>query len=84
MQTFTSDLPMGIITDIVVDINVPDDKILLVDKSKLYLVPLQNRAVHDFDSTPKDADAIQRTILGEYTFEIQNPYNAHGMLYNLG
>lgn len=84
VQTFTSDLPMGIITDVLVDMNIPDDKIFVLDKSKLYLVPLKNRAVKDFDTTEAKTDAITREILGEYTFEIVNPNNAHGLLYNLG
>ncbi|RLC65507.1 MAG: hypothetical protein DRI01_00675 [Chloroflexi bacterium] len=81
---FQSEIPNFPIANIVVDMNMPDDKILLIDSTKLALVPLEGSAMKDFDSTPPGFDGIVRSVLGEYTLEIRNPNEAHGMLYNLG
>jgi hypothetical protein len=80
---FVSDLPAGIITTIVVDMNFPKDKVSILDTSRLRLVPLKGSTIQDFDATPNGADFIARRILGEYTLEVRNAKEAHGVLENL-
>ncbi|WP_163327615.1 DUF5309 family protein [Desulfurobacterium thermolithotrophum] len=80
---FVSDLPAGIITTIVVDTNFPKDKIAILDTSRLRLVPLRGSTIRDFDATPPGADFIARRILGEYTLEVRNAKQAHGLLEGL-
>ena len=80
---FVADLPAGVITTIVVDTNFPKDKIAILDTSRLRLVPLAGSTLTDFDATPNGADFIARRILGEYTLEVKNAKQAHGVLENL-
>lgn len=80
---FVSDLPAGIITTIVVDTNFPKDKIAILDTSRLKLVPLAGSTLSDFDATPPGADFIARRILGEYTLEVKNAKQAHGLIEGL-
>ena len=80
---FVSDLPAEVITTIVVDPNFPKDKIAILDTSKLRLVPLRGSTVKDFDATPNGADFIARRILGEYTLEVKNAKQGHGLIENL-
>jgi len=80
---FVADLPAGVITTIVVDTNFPKDKIAILDTSRLRLVPLRGSTIRDFDATPPGADFIARRILGEYTLEVRNAKQAHGLLEGL-
>lgn len=80
---FVGDLPLGMIETIVVDVNFPDDKVMFLDTRKLALVPMMNRALTDFDATPTGADFTARRILGEYTLEVRNGKQAHGIIKNL-
>lgn len=80
---FVNDLPMGIITQIVVDMNFPKNKVGILDTSRIRLVPLRNSALRDMDATPNGADYFARRILGEYTAEIKNAKEAHGLITNL-
>ncbi len=81
---FVGDLPLGMIETIVVDVNFPDDKVMFLDTRKLALVPMENRALSDFDATPTGADFTARKILGEYALEVRNGKQAHGIIKNLG
>ena len=81
---FVGDLPLGMIETIVVDVNFPDDKLMFLDTRKLALVPMENRGLSDFDATPTGADFTARRILGEYTLEVRNAKQAHGLIKNLG
>ncbi len=80
---FVNDLPMGIITQIVVDMNFPKTKVGILDTSRISLVPLTGSALSDEDATPNGADYFARRILGEYTAEIKNAKEAHGLITNL-
>ena len=79
---FRSDLPGGVITKIVVDINFPKYKISALDTTRIRLVPLNQRALTDEDATPRGADFYARRVLGEYTMEMKNALQAHGLLKN--
>ena len=80
---FVGDLPLGMIETIVVDVNFPDDRVMFLDTRRLALVPMENRALSDFDATPAGADFVARRILGEYTLEVRNSLQAHGIIKNL-
>lgn len=80
---FVNDLPMGVITDIVVDINMPKDVVMVLDPTRLELVPLDGSAFKDEDARVPGGDYFARRILGEYTMAIKNAKEAHGMLYGL-
>ncbi len=80
---FVGDLPLGMIETIVVDVNMPDDKLLFLDTRRLALVPMDGRSLSDFDATPTGADFTARRVLGEYTLEVRNASQAHGLIKNL-
>ena len=46
--------------------------IIVCDSAGFGLSWLEGRQLHDWDSTPKDFDGSQRSILGEFTFEFIN------------
>lgn len=79
---FFGDLP-GIISNIVIDTNMPSDKVVITDINKIKVIPMTDRTVGMSNSDVPGGDYFQRTILGEYTVEIHNPAQSHGMLYNL-
>jgi hypothetical protein len=54
---------LGTVTMLVSDRNFAKDKLLLVDSSKLRVLPLQNRAFSDSDAAGNGADYYARRIL---------------------
>lgn len=83
VNQFQSDLPMGAISNIVVEPSYPKTKVALLDMSKLYLDPFAGRGLKEFDATLPGADAISRRLLGEYTLELLNGGEAHAIIDNL-
>ena len=80
---FLGDLPMGTISKIMVDTDMPDDKVLLLDTSRIKLVPLQNRTWKDKPATTPGDDKVSRRIIGEYTMKIKNYDSAMALIHNL-
>lgn len=81
---FQGDLPMqGLIQSIVVDINFPKDQVAILDLSRMCVCPLQDSAFVDKDATLPGADYVARRIIGEYTLELKNAKQAHGLIKNL-
>ncbi len=80
---FVSDLPGGTIQRIVMDLNFPKTKIGLLDPGRITMKPLQGRGLQDEDARLPGADVWARRLLGEYTAEIRNVYDGHGMIENL-
>lgn len=80
---FISDLPIGLVSTIIVDTSFPKNQLALVDLTKIAVIPYRNRAFSDFDATLPGADYVARRILGEYTCEIRNPSSAFGLIKNL-
>ena len=68
--------------DIVVDRWIPKDTIMLLDPSRITVVPLANRAF-GIEPTAKTGDAIKRQIIGDYTLECRNALEAHAIHQNL-
>jgi uncharacterized protein DUF5309 len=61
---------------------VPMDTVVLLDSSRLNVVPLQQRSFH-FKQLASSGDSEIGQVIGEYTLEMRNE-NAHGILTNLG
>jgi len=59
----------------------PQDTVLLLDSSRVDVVPLASRSFH-FKPLAATGDAASGQILGEYTLEFKNE-NAHGVISNL-
>lgn len=68
--SFVSDLPGGAITNVVVDLNMPKDRALLLDITKIKKRDLT--PIYDQDATLPGADNFARVIRGEFGWEIKN------------
>jgi hypothetical protein len=81
---FVGDLPLGMVEHIVVDTSFPQDKIAILDSSKLALAPMRGRSFSDIPATPSAAsDYVARRIIGEYALEVHNSLHAHGLIKGL-
>lgn len=61
---------------------VPADSVLLLDSSRISVVPLAGRSFH-FKKLASTGDSEVGQLIGEYTAEIRNP-EAHGIIRLLG
>jgi len=61
---------------------VPDDTILLLDSSRIDVLPLAGRSFH-FKPLASQGDRDAGQVIGEYTLELRNE-NAHAVITNLG
>ena len=60
---------------------VPSDSILLLDSSRISVMPLQGRSFA-FKPLAQTGDATAGQVVGEYTLEFKNE-NAHGIIRGL-
>ena len=60
---------------------VPQDKVLLLDSSRVNVLPLNGRSFQ-YKSLATTGDSESGMVVGEYTLEFRNE-RAHGMLSNL-
>jgi len=68
--------------EIVIDRWIPSDTVMLLDPSRITVVPLVNRAF-GIEPTAKTGDAVKRQIIGDYTLECRNALEAHAIHQNL-
>lgn len=61
---------------------VPQDAVLLLDSSRLHVLPMAGRSFH-FKKLAATGDSEVGMVLGEYTMELRNEA-AHGVIHNLG
>lgn len=61
--------------------HMPPDAMLLLDSSKVHVVPLQGRSFH-FKPLKLTADCACGEVVGEYTVELKNE-SAHGLITGL-
>ena len=61
---------------------VPQDTLLLLDSSRIEVMPLSGRSFH-FKPLAATGDSQTGQVIGEYTLEMRNQ-NAHGVLSHLG
>lgn len=83
VATFVSDIVGGDMATIVVDKNMPKDKVVLFDRSILSMSPLQGRALYDVDATTPGADFVARQIRGEYGVKVMNAKEKIAVLENV-
>jgi len=60
---------------------LPDDMVLVLDSTRLKVVPLRGRSFQ-YEELAKGGDYARGQVVGEYTLELRNE-NAHGMLHDL-
>ncbi|MFT5424119.1 MAG: hypothetical protein ACI89L_001912 [Phycisphaerales bacterium] len=60
---------------------MPSDSLLLLDSSRIQVMPLQGRSFH-FKPLSVDGDSTRGLVVGEYTVEFKNE-NAHGLVSGL-
>lgn len=80
VEEFVSDLGMNL--RIVVDRWVPNDVAMVLDSSKIKVMPLRTRAFA-LEKLAKTGDSNDWQIVGEYTMEVRNAAEAHAYHFNL-
>lgn len=83
VATFVSDIVGGDVATIVVDKNMPKDKVVLFDRSILSMHALQGRGAYDVDATVPGADFVARQIRGEYGVKVMNAKEKIAVLENV-
>lgn len=85
VMNFVSDLPIagGLVSRIIVDEKIPNDRVYLVNTSKIALVPMQNRALSSVDGTVNGQDGQTVILRWEYTLKVEDAKYSHGVLKNL-
>lgn len=80
IDEFVSDLGMNL--RVVVDRWVPNDVCMVLDSSKIKIMPLKGRAFF-LEKLAKTGDSNDWQIVGEYTMEVRNAKEAHSYHFNL-
>lgn len=80
VEEFVTDL--GVNLRVVVDRWVPSDVAIVLDSSRVKIMPLQGRAFF-LEKLAKTGDAENWQIVGEYTMEVRNAAEAHAYHFNL-
>lgn len=80
IDEFVSDLGWNM--RVVVDRWVPSDVMMVLDSSRLKIVPLNGRAFF-LEKLAKTGDADKWHIVGEYTMEVRNAAQSHAYTFNL-
>lgn len=80
VEEFVTDLGWNL--RVVVDRWVPNDVAMVLDSSKLKVLPLQGRAFF-LEKLAKTGDSNDWQIVGEYTMEVRNASQAHAYHFNL-
>lgn len=80
INKFLSDL--GYDFPIIIDRWMPKDKLIILDRSRVALLPLQGDSWHT-EKMAKTGRSEKWQISGQYTLELRNPEEAHGLLYDL-
>lgn len=78
---FLSDLPGGALANVVVDMNMPKDRAILLNTDNIkvrYLTP-----IYDQDATLPGGDYFSRVIRGEFGWEIKNAKESIAILSNI-
>lgn len=80
VEEFVSDLGWNL--RVVVDRWVPNDVCLVIDSSRVKVMPLKGRAFF-LEKLGKTGDSNDWQIVGEYTMEVRNAAAAHAYHFNL-
>ena len=79
-MTIVSD--MGVEFPVVMDRWFPEDKLMLLDRSRISLRALQGDAWH-LEKMAKTGRNEKWQLSGQYTIELRNGGEAHGIIKNL-
>jgi Family of unknown function (DUF5309) len=79
-NVFLSDL--GVEMPVVVDRWMPKDKLIILDRSRIMLCPLTGDAWH-MEKMAKTGRNEKWQLSGQYTLELRNAAQCHGVLYDL-
>lgn len=79
-NVFLSD--MGVELPIVLDRWVPEDKLLILDRSRLAIRPMAGDNWH-LEKMAKTGRTDKWQLSGQFTLEVRNPKQCHGLLYDL-
>lgn len=79
--SFVSDLPGGAISRVVVDLNMPKNRALLLDIDRIKKRDLT--PIYDADATLPGGDYFSRVIRGEFGWEIKNAKECIAVLKNI-
>jgi hypothetical protein len=80
VDEFVSDLGWNL--RVVVDRWVPSDVMMVLDSSRIKILPLNGRAFF-LEKLAKTGDAEKWQVVGEYTMEVRNADKAHAYAFNL-
>lgn len=80
VEEFVTDLGWNL--KVIVDRWVPNDVAMVLDSSKIKIMPLQGRAFF-LEKLAKTGDSNDWQIVGEYTMEVRNALQAHAYHSNL-
>jgi hypothetical protein len=80
VEEFVTDLGMNL--QVIVDRWVPTDVAVVIDSSKVKVLPLRTRAFF-LEKLGKTGDSNDWQIIGEYTMEVRNAAQAHAYHFNL-
>lgn len=90
IRRLPSDLPLvGNVNNIVIDSNLADTELLLLDSSKLEIVPMAqgnadaSGAWRTVDATQKGQDGQVARVIGDFAFRIRESQTHMARLYNL-
>lgn len=85
VQTFLSDIPVdgGLISRIVVDNKVGNDKVFLTDINRHAFVPFTNRSLRLVNTTLPGQDGTSLILRGEYTLAVKDGKQSHAVIRNL-
>lgn len=72
IETFVSDMVGGNLVTLVVDVNMPKDKVIIFDRSAISMHPLSGRGLYDVDASIPGADFVARQLRGEYGVKVKN------------
>ncbi|MHC4278289.1 MAG: SU10 major capsid protein [Planctomycetota bacterium] len=73
---------LGFEMDVIVDRWCPADKLIVLDRNAVKLLPLQGDSWH-LQKMAKTGRTTQYQLSGQYTLEIRNAEERHGMIYGL-
>ena len=73
----------GATQTVIADYDIPDTQAWVLDPAGLAISNLSNGRISDEDTTTSGFDGIQRTILGELTFEFKNAAQRYCKIINL-
>lgn len=85
IRTFQSDIPLQwwLVSTIIVDNKLSNDKVILTDLSRHAVVPFQNRSLRLADTSANGQDGSSVILRGEYTYVVKDGDYSHALIRDL-